>query len=87
MLSNKTQTECYQDFLGLMIKGRVPDEILYLYLHNHNNDDGSAFESLQRFIALKMRDEIVDWATAEGIIDSADRMYQCALENGNVKQT
>jgi len=80
--SNKTKPECYKDAFGLLLNKDVPDSILERYL---NDIDGEGAYELQRFIVNNMKHELVDWSTGIGILEAVDKMYECALENGNVK--
>jgi hypothetical protein len=82
MRSNKTKEQCYRDALGLMVNGRIPDKIIKDYI----NGEDDAHLPLVDFICRNIRGEISDWSTCIGILEAADHLYECALENGNLTE-
>lgn len=78
MRSNKTKEQIYRNIFSLFSDVELPNEILkeYLYLNDSYN--------LQLWLVSNMKDELSDWCTGIGIIESAEHLYQCALENGNL---
>lgn len=80
-LIKKTKLQVYTSALSLFVKVPVQEELITAYF---NDEDGEATFSLQSWILNNMRDEIADWCTGIGVIDSLDLLYDEALFNGNV---
>jgi len=78
----KTKKQYYQDVFGLMVNGRIPDEILDNYINDIGDDN---YSSLDDYVVNNMRGEIMDWSTAIGIIEAVDHIYNEAVSNGNIK--
>ena len=81
MKSNKTKLEIYQDVFRLFLKFEVPSDMLLSYIHDK---DGEAASVIQEFIVNNLEDEITDWCTGIGVMETADLLYKEALANGNV---
>jgi len=77
-----SKKEIYNDVFLLFLNKKVPNAILEGYLDNSEN----SYLKLSDFIGLNMKRELLKWCTCVGIIESADHLYNCALENGNLKQ-
>lgn len=77
----KTKKEYYQDVFGLMVNGKIPDEILDNYINDIGDDN---YSLLADYVINNMRGEIMGWATAIGIIEAVEHIYNEALANGNI---
>jgi len=81
--SEKTKEQIYRDSFSLLTNGYIPDKILNDFI---NDEDGEATFELQCWIVNNMRGEIMDWATGIGIIEAVEKLYECALDNGNLSE-
>ncbi len=82
MRSKKSKVQIYLDGFSLFLKESIPDD---LFINYTNDRDGSATYELQLWVVNHMKDEIADWCTGIGIIESVEHLYEVALENGNLK--
>jgi hypothetical protein len=79
--SNKTKEQILRDGFSLMTNGRIPNDIFKGYM---KDKDGQGTSRLQFWVLANMKNEICDWCTAIGIIESVEHLYEAALENGNL---
>ncbi len=77
-----TKVKVYTDFLKLVVNYPFPENLIENYLSG--SDEG--FSNLQGYISSNMNGGIYEWATSLGIIEAADHMFECALENGNITE-
>jgi hypothetical protein len=78
----KTKKDYYLDIFGLLVNGKIPDEILDNYINDVGED---SYTPLADYVSNNMRGEIMDWSTAIGIIEAVDHIYHEAIANGNIK--
>lgn len=81
--SEKTKEQIYRDSFSLLTNGYIPDEIFNGYI---NDEDGEGTSRLQWWCVDNMRGEIMDWCTGIGIIEAVEKLYECALDNGNLSE-
>lgn len=79
--SEKTKEQIFRDAFNMLTNNEIPDELLNDYF---NDKDGEATYQLQCWIGMNMKRQISDWATAIGIIEAVELMYESARDNGNL---
>ena len=76
-----SKKECYKTTFRLLVNGEIPDKVLDDYI----NEVDDSYTALADYVINNMRGEIQEWSTAIGIIEAVDRIYECAVENGNIQ--
>ena len=80
MIDNKINI--YASAFKIFLNEDVPYEILLAYV-NHPFDEQAAV--LQDFIGMHLKEELLGWSTAIGVMDAVDVLYKEAYNNGNLK--
>lgn len=82
--SIKTKKQIFRDAFSLFLEKDIPDDIFTNYMRDLIIKDGEPTMIFQSWILNNMKKEISDWATAIGIIESVELMYEEAKSNGNL---
>lgn len=79
---SKTKLQIYRDAFGLFCTRPITNDMILNFI---NDVDGAGTYCIQEWITNNMKPSIEDWATAIGIIESVEHMYNSALSNANIK--